>query len=61
VRCIDRYVLRYKILGTRNHGAIMHLPRIPLDTPQPDNGVDFTRYQFPVKLAFAITINKAQG
>jgi PIF1-like helicase/Helicase len=57
----SRKLLRCSILGTRRHGEIVQLPRIPLDTPSVDAGVEFTRQQFPVKLSFAMTINKAQG
>jgi len=38
------------------------IPRIPLDSPEKvRNAVRFTRVQFPLRLAFAMTINKAQG
>ena len=61
VESVSSRLLRCSILGTRRHGSIVQLPRIPLPAPELDTGVAFTRLQFPVKLAFAMTINKAQG
>jgi hypothetical protein len=61
VESVSSKLLRCSILGTRRHGSMVQLPRIPLPAPESDAGVAFTRLQFPVKLAFAMTINKAQG
>ncbi|UYV72905.1 hypothetical protein LAZ67_10001128, partial [Cordylochernes scorpioides] len=40
----------------RKHIQLPHIPMIPTDIP-----FEFKRLQFPVLLAFAKTINKAQG
>ena len=37
------------------------LPRIIFDSNEADLPVTFTRRQFPVRVAFAMTINKSQG
>ncbi|XP_053213304.1 uncharacterized protein LOC128396721 [Panonychus citri] len=53
--------LKCRILTGTNSGNIVFLPKIdliPSDTRLP---FSFKRKQFPVKLAFAVTINKAQG
>ncbi|XP_053200752.1 uncharacterized protein LOC128385852 [Panonychus citri] len=53
--------LKLRILTGANTGNIVFLPKInliPSDTRLP---FSFKRKQFPIKLAFAVTINKAQG
>ncbi|GFV11539.1 ATP-dependent DNA helicase [Trichonephila clavipes] len=52
-------ILEVTILIVKFQGEVVLLPRIPmipLDSPIP-----FKRLQFPIRLAFAMTINKSQG
>jgi ATP-dependent exoDNAse (exonuclease V) alpha subunit len=55
-------VLEVRLVGGDHDGEIAFIPRISLT---PTNSTDFTfkfsRRQFPVRLAFALTINKSQG
>lgn len=64
-RCIlmqcTRRVLQVKIIGGDHHGETAFVPRITLQPPETMIGFVFKRKQFPVRLAFAMTINKAQG
>ena len=60
---IGRKVLRCKVVGGSLDGEIVNLQRI--NFTHSDNDFDFpmefTRVQFPVKLAYCLTINKSQG
>jgi hypothetical protein len=58
---IRKHLLDCMILGGEKHGQIRHIPRIPLQTKQGECAWVQQRKQFPVKLSFAMTINKSQG
>ena len=49
------------ILTINNTGVPKLLPRIPLSTTEGELPFILTRKQFPIRLCFAMTINKAQG
>jgi len=58
---IRRTCLQVAILGGTFDGMIRLLPRIKLTTSEEDLPFILERTQFPVRLCFAMTVNKSQG
>lgn len=54
-------VLQCRVLGGKHAGKVVFIPRISLQPSNEDLPVSLTRRQFPVRLAFSMTINKSQG
>jgi ATP-dependent DNA helicase PIF1 len=59
---IGQYCIEFEIVTEGAHkGTIVPLPRIDFTTSEADFPFIMVRRQFPVRLAFAMSINKAQG
>ncbi|KAG5716843.1 ATP-dependent DNA helicase PIF1 [Termitomyces sp. T112] len=60
---ISTRVLRCRIISgdAKFAGSIVLIPRINMDVSEEDLPIPLHRRQFPVRLAFAMTINKSQG
>ena len=60
---MSRRVLKVKLIGGEHCGEHAFIPRITLTPTEGQTGFAFAlkQCQFPVNLAFALTINKAQG
>ena len=53
------HLIEAKILGGEFSGESVLIPRITLNST--NTPIEFSRFQFPVKVSFAMTINKSQG
>lgn len=58
---LSHYVLGATIITGTNAGEPVFLPHVPIYPSDLDMPFKFRRLQFPVRPAFAVTINKAQG
>ncbi|XP_052189987.1 uncharacterized protein LOC127799809 [Diospyros lotus] len=59
-RC-DTRIIEAQILTREKFGNLAFIPRISLAPSSSEMPFQMTRRQFPVRLAFALTINKSQG
>lgn len=59
VKKLYNYVIEATIITGQYSGQHVLIPRIPLISN--DSMIEFKRLQFPIKIAFAMTINKSQG
>ena len=61
VKRIQSHVLEAKISTGKFAGSFVFIPRIPIISSDDDFPFQFKRLQFPVKLCFAMSINRSQG
>src|ERR1700677_2529075 len=54
-------VVQCRILGGKHAGHTVFIPRITIEPSAEDMPIPLSRRQFPVRLAFSMTINKSQG
>ena len=54
-------ILEYHILKEGGDGEVVLIPRMALESGLEDSSLPFQTLQFPVHLAYAMTINKSQG
>ncbi|XP_065356368.1 uncharacterized protein LOC135950766 [Calliphora vicina] len=59
VKTLQKNVIEATVLTGCGKGESVFIPRIPLKSD--DYPFEFKRLQFPLKISFAITINKSQG
>jgi ATP-dependent exoDNAse (exonuclease V) alpha subunit len=58
---IQPHILEIRLLGGDYHGKCTFIPRTTITPTAAQVGLAMKRRQFPIRLAFAMTINKSQG
>lgn len=66
---IGQHTIEAEVIGSSRAGTRIVIPRIPLQSKDDESSVgrraavpcQFTRRQYPIRPAFAMTINKSQG
>lgn len=58
---VGSYVLTARIISGIGKGKIIMLPRIELTPSEEDVPFQFVRRQYPIRIGYAVTINRAQG
>lgn len=58
---VGSYVLTARIISGVGKGKIVMLPRIELTPSEEDVPFQFVRRQYPIRIGYAVTINRAQG
>ena len=61
VNRIDQHIIQATILSGMNAGNRAFIPKLPLRPADNNAHIALKRIQFPVRLAYALTINKSQG
>jgi hypothetical protein len=61
VTYLSNYSIQARIVGGEFDGQLRTIPRIKLTSGDADLSFTLCRKQFPVRLCFAMTINKSQG
>lgn len=59
IKKLNNHVIEATIISGQYKGEDVLIPRIPLISN--DSVIEFKRLQFPIKIAFVLTINKSQG
>ena len=57
----QQHVIFARIVSSFKTGSIVHIPRIIFDVDDEGTPFKLRRVQFPVRLCYAMTINKSQG
>ena len=60
-KAFSKHVIEAEVATGLLKGQRVFIPRMSLIPTDDDSPVEFKRRQFPIRLAFAITINKSQG